>query len=91
MEKIYFGICDYEEEPAVLLAVAEDWDRTKGIETGNLSKEVCSMMCSIGVEWIEETLYGYFDGTEEDLKNKISNLGFTYNEEVESEAKSILE
>ncbi len=91
MGKIYFGICDYEGEPAVLLAIADDWDRTNGRDTGHLSKEVCSKMCSIAVEYIEETLYGYFDGTEEELKNKLLDIGFIHNEKVEEEAESILE
>ena len=91
MEKIYFGICDYEGEPAVMLAVAEDWDNTNGRDTGGLSQEVCSIMCTIGVELIEETLYGYYEGSKEELKNKMIEAGFVHNDEVEKDAESILE
>lgn len=91
MEKIYFGTCDYEDSPAIMLAVAEDWDRNDGGREGVLPDEVYSMMCSMDVEYIEETLWGYFDGTEEELSDRAIKAGFIYNAHVASEAASILE
>lgn len=91
MEKIYFGTCDYEGEPAIMLAVAKSWDESNGSDTGYLSNEVYSMMCSMRVEYIGETLWGYFDGTEEELSKMAVKAGFVYDVHVASEAASILD
>ncbi len=91
MEKIYFGTCDYEGEPAIMLAVAKTWDETNGSREGMLPDEVYSIMCSMHVEYIEETLWGYFDGTEEELSDMAIRAGFIPNAQVAEEAASILE
>lgn len=91
MEKIYFGTCDYEGEPAIMLAIAKSWDKSDGSDTGILSDEVYSIMCSMRVEYIGETLWGYCDVTEEELSEMAVKAGFVYNAHVASEAASILD
>ena len=90
MEKIYYGVFSYEDEPAVLLANAESWGQG-GVELYHpLSKEVYSKMAKLGLEYIEETLWGYFDGSEEELTQKMEEVGFIFKQEVKEEGESIL-
>jgi len=91
MEKVYYGVFLYEDEPAVLLANAESWDDEKLVESYHpLSKEVYSTMAHIGVEYIEETLWGWFDGSEEELTKKLEEIGFIFKQKVKDEGESIL-
>jgi len=90
MEKVYYGVFLYEDEPAVLLANAESWDSEAVEDCHPLSKEVYSTMANIGVEYIEETLWGYYDGSEEELTQKMEEAGFVFKEEVKEEGESIL-
>lgn len=89
-EKIYYGVCDYEGEPAVLLANANSWDRDRVEMCHPISKEVYAIMADMHLEYIEETLWGYFDGTEEELNKVMKEAGFTFNQDVKEEADSIL-
>ena len=91
MEKVYFGVCDYEGQPAVLLANANSWDRDRVEMCHPLSKEVYATMADLGLEYIDETLWGYFDGSEEDLHKLMEDAGFIFNQDVKEEADSILD
>ncbi len=90
MEKVYYGVFLYEDEPAVLLANVDSWDKDCVEMCHPLSKEVYSTMADIGVEHIEETLWGYFDGFQDELVNKLEEAGFIFNKDVQSEGESIL-
>jgi hypothetical protein len=86
MEKIYFGICNYCDEPGVYLVSADKFDKNGEMNGEILSKEVCSAMCSLHIEYVDEGLFGFYDGDPEDLKEGLEKLGFIHNEEVEKEA-----
>ena len=89
-QKIYYGVFLYEDEPAVLLANADSWDDDFGDQCHPLSEEVYAMMASLGLEHIEETLWGYYDGSEEDLIKDMKKVGFIFKQEVKMEGESIL-
>jgi aminopeptidase-like protein len=86
MEKIYFGICDYCDEPGVLIYPALEDGEVDFNNCGSHSKEVCSLMFSLDIEYVEEGLYGFYDGTKEKLRDELENLGFIHSQEVEDEA-----
>ena len=90
MEKVYYGVFDYEGEPAVLLANANSWDHDRVEMCHPLSKEVYAEMADMGLEYIEETLWGYFDGSEEELTKLMEEAGFIFNQEVKEDGESIL-
>ena len=90
MEKVYYGVFLYEDEPAVLLANAESWDGDGVEDCHPLSKEVYAIMAELHLEYIEETLWGYFDGSEEELIKKMEEIGFIFKQKVKEEADSIL-
>jgi hypothetical protein len=90
MEKVYYGIFYYEDELAVLLANAKSWDKDRIEMCHPLSKEVYATMAEAGLEYIEETLWGYFDGTEEELDRLMKEAGFIFKQEVKEEGESIL-
>jgi hypothetical protein len=89
MEKIYYGVFDYEDEPAVVLVNAEVWD-SKGFDPNVLSKEVFSLMADLELEYVEENLWGYFEGSEKDLIKLMEEAGFISKKEVKEEGESIL-
>ena len=91
MEKVYYGVFSYEDEPAVLLANGDSWDGDRAESYHPLSKDVYSMMAKLGLEYIEETLWGYFDGSEEELEKLMEEAGFIFNEKVKAEGESILD
>ena len=90
MEKVYYGVFLYEDEPAVLLANAKSWDHDRVEMCHPLSEEVYSVMADMGVEYIEETLWGYYGGSEEELSQKMEEAGFVFNQEVKEDGESIL-
>ena len=90
IEKVYYGVFLYEDEPAVLLANANSWDDDFGDQCHPLSKEVYSKMAELHLEYIEETLWGYFDGSEEELNKAMEEIGFVFKQKVKEEGESIL-
>lgn len=90
MDKIYFGVFDYDGQPGVLLLDAENWEHG-GCGDLKLTQEICNKMANIeGLEYVEETLWAWYEGTEEELHQEMIDAGFIYNEEVKKEGESIL-
>ena len=89
MEKIYFGVVkDYcDEGPGCLLADKEKTDNGGCMPSDGLSKEVFAAMAKLPIEFVEEGLFAFYDGTPEELKEALEDLGFIHNEEVESDAE----
>ena len=89
MEKIYFGIIqDYcDEGPGCLLADKEKTDNGDCMPSDGLSKEVFSAMTKISIEFVEEGLFVFYNGTPEELRGELEGLGFIHNEKVESDAE----
>lgn len=90
MEKVYYGVFSYEDEPAVLLVNAKSWDRDRVEMCHPLSKEVYAAMAELELEYIEETLWGFFDGSEKELIQKMEDAGFVFKQEVKEDGESIL-
>lgn len=89
MERIYFGIVqDYCGGGAgCLLADADKTDNDGVMPSDGLSEEVFSAMASLPIEFVEEGLFAFYDGTPEELRKVLEDLGFIYNEEVEEDAE----
>ena len=79
---VYFGICEYCDEPAVLLISKDKFDAGDNVDPG-LSKEVFSKMNTLPIEYVEEGLFGFYFYSPENLKNSLEKLGFKHNEKVE--------
>jgi len=84
--KILFGVFDYDGQPGVLLTDEEY------LENGNyrVPDEVFNQMAEAGIEYVEETLWAWYDGTEEELHQQMLDLGFEFNQELKEDAESIL-
>lgn len=82
---VYFGICEYEEEPGVLLVSKDKFDAGDCVDPG-LSEEIFSSMNTLPIEYVEEGLFGFYEGSAEELKISLEKLGFEHNEEVEKDA-----
>jgi len=85
MDKIYFGICEYCDEPAAMIISGKVFDMD-GIMTEYPLDEVNQKLLTIPIEYIDDSLYGYYDGTMEELKEDLERLGFIHNDKVEEEA-----
>lgn len=82
---VYFGICEYCDEPAVLLVSKDRFDAGDNVNPG-LSKEVFSKMNTLPIEYVEEGLFGFYEDSAENLKISLEKLGFKHNEKIEKDA-----